>query len=420
MSIKENKNKKECLFSCNKMNKYYLLPFVIPIVCFLTKFFSEPIKMNDGQIQYVQDVSEENVHTFSFLYQMINSTSLILGGLLYFVTIIRTKTENKANIGNAHANIIENLNPRYRPNRLIESIIIILMSIIISVYNILKGYTTKHLTLEKRLYFLFFFTIINVWMFKIQIFKHQKFSLGIGLIGIAFIFSAFFIYLDYSRYEYIYDILLFFGSFLYSLYLVLVKYMCEKKFYSPFLLLLLIGVISTIITIVGYIIFSFASEGDLRYVTNIFKCKENMYVCFGKFYGYIIIYFLLNALLQILIFLVCYYFSPEVFAISDIISPFLSFIMKIIQKKPELGNIILTLIGYILIILVSFIYNEIIICNFCGLNENTWKEIDKKAENEYLGIEKTDTDTIGDYEIIEDNNSQHKTANSENSFSSIN
>ena len=158
----------------------------------------------------------------------------------------------------------------------------------------------------------------------------------------------------------------------------------------------------------------------MLYVTSIFKCKENMYVCFGKFYGYIILYFLLNALLQILIFLVCYYFSPEVFAISDIISPFLSFIMKIIQKKPELGNIILTLIGYILIILVSFIYNEIIICNFCGLNENTWKEIDKKAENEYLGIEKTDSDTIGDYEIIEDNNSQHKTANSENSFSSIN
>ena len=416
MSQKENN--KECLFSCNKMNKYYLLPFLIPIICFFTKFFSEPIKMNDGQIEYVQDVTIENTHTFTFLYQMINSTSLILGGLLYFITIIRTKTENRANIGKTYAIINENLNHKNKKNLFKESLIIILMSIIISLYNILKGYTTKHLILEKRLYFLFFFCLINIFMFKIQILKHQKFSLGISFIGIAFIFTSFFIFLDYKRYEYIYDILLFFGSFLYSLYLVLVKYMSEKKFYSPFLLLLLIGIISTVLTIAGYLIFSYVSEGDFRYVLNIFKCRADMYVCFGNFYIHIIVYFLLNALLQILIFLVCYYFSPEVFAISDIISPFLSFIIRIIQRKTDILNIILPLVGYIIIIFGSFIYNEIIICNFCGLNENTWKAIDKKAENEYLGVEKMDVDTIGDYEITEENySSGHKT---NSSFSSIN
>ena len=65
------------------------------------------------------------------------------------------------------------------------------------------------------------------------------------------IFLMFFIYLDKKKYEYIYDVLLFFGSFLYSLYLVLVKYMSEKRLYSPFLLLLLIGTISTIITVIA-------------------------------------------------------------------------------------------------------------------------------------------------------------------------
>ena len=391
-SENENKNKKQCLFSFHKMNKYYLFPFIVPLVCFSTKFFSEPIKMNGDKIEYIQDVSEENVHTFSFLYQMINSTSLIFGGLFYFIAIIRTKTENKANIGKNYGQIIDNLGPKKKPNRLVEYSIIVFMGIIITVYNVLKGYKTGHATLEKRLYFLFFFTIINVFMFKQQIFKHQKFSLEIASIGIIFIFTT----------------------------LVLVKYMSEEKFYSPFLLLLLIGSISTLITIIGYIIFSLAFKGDLSYISNIFHCREDMYVCFGNFYINIIIYFLLNTLLQILIYLVCYYFSPEVFAISDIISPFLSFISQIIkQKNANIPYIVLNILGYIIIILGSFIYNEIIVCNFWSLNENTWNEINKKAENEYLGIDQVDKDTIGDYVINTEENTLQKT-NTQKSISSTN
>jgi hypothetical protein len=408
--IYDDYKKKECLFSINRMNKYYLLPFLVPLVCYSTKFFSEPMKMKNGQIKYVQDVTEENCHTFVFLYQMINSTSLIFGGLLYFVTIIRTKTENKANIGNLIGERVlsdNSIKIRNRPNRLLEFSIIIFMSIIITMYNVLKGYGTKHPTLEKRLYFLFFFFLINVFMFKKPIYSHQKFSLGIGLVGMAIIFTVFFFYVDYARYEYIYDVLLFFGSFLYSLYLVLVKYMAEKKYYSPFLLLLLIGTFSTIITIIGYIVYSYFTVNDLRYVTNIFHCRDDMYVCFGNYYDKIICYFLINAVLQVLIFLVCYYFSPEVFAISDIISPYLSFISKVIEKKnTDLLNIIFNSVGYITIILCSFVYNEIIVCNFCGLNENTWKAIDQKANEDYMGMLDRDSNTIGDYEI--DNNNGRK------------
>ena len=410
--IYDDSQKKECLFSINRMNKYYLLPFLVPLVCYSTKFFSEPMKMKNGEIKYVEQVTEENCHTFVFLYQMINSTSLIFGGLLYFVTIIRTKTDNKANIGNiiGGRTFSDNLIIRKKPNRLLEYSIIIFMSIIITMYNVLKGYGTKHPTLEKRLYFLFFFFLINVFMFKKPIYSHQKFSLGIGFVGMAIIFTVFFFYVDYARYEYIYDVLLFFGSFLYSLYLVLVKYMAEKKYYSPFLLLLLIGTFSTVITVIGYMIYSFVTVNDLRYVTNIFHCRDDMYVCFGNYYDKIICYFLINAVLQVLIFLVCYYFSPEVFAISDIISPYLSFISKVIEKKNnDILNIILNSVGYIIIILCSFVYNEIIVCNFCGLNENTWKAIDQKAKEDYMGMLNRDSNLIGDYEL--DENSSRKSPN---------
>ena len=402
MTINEDDlgQKKECPFSLNKMNKYYLLPFLVPIVCYCTKFCSDPLKNNRGTISNVNDVSNENLHTYVFLYQMINSTSIIFSGLLYFISIIRRQTDNKANIGtlSERSNSSDySFMAKKNPNRLLEYSIICFMSIIITLYNVLKGYGTGHKTLEKRLYFLFFFCLINIFLFKKPFYRHQKFALAIAFVGMVMIFALFFIYLNKSNYDYIYDVLLFFGSFLYSLYLVLVKYMSENKGYSPFLLLFLIGIISTAATVVGFLILSHVRLGNINYVSNIFHCRQDIFVCFGNLYGYIIGYFLINAVLQILIFLVCYYFSPEVFAISDIISPFLSCITNIAKGKEKIVvKIVFDIIGYIIITIGSFIYNEIIVCNFWDLNKNTWKSIVKKANDDYLGRVTDVSDSIAD------------------------
>lgn len=402
MTINEDDpgQKKECPFSLNKMNKYYLLPFLVPIVCYCTKFCSDPLKTNRGTISNVNDVTNENLHTYVFLYQMINSTSIIFSGLLYFISIIRRQTDNKANIGtlSERSNSSDySFMAKKKPNRLLEYSIICFMSIIITLYNVLKGYGTGHKTLEKRLYFLFFFCLINIFLFKKPFYRHQKFSLSIAFVGMVIIFALFFIYLNTSNYDYIYDVLLFFGSFLYSLYLVLVKYMSENKGYSPFLLLFLIGIISTAATVVGFLILSHVRLGNINYVSNIFHCRQDIFVCFGNLYGYIIGYFLINAVLQILIFLVCYYFSPEVFAISDIISPFLSCITNIAKGKEKIVvKIVFDIIGYIIITIGSFIYNEIIVCNFWDLNKNTWKSIVKKANDDYLGRVTDVSDSIAD------------------------
>ena len=402
MTINEDdpEQKKECPFSLNKMNKYYLLPFLVPIVCYCTKFCSDPLKNNRDTISNVNDVTNENLHTYVFLYQMINSTSIIFSGLLYFISIIRRQTDNKANIGtlSERSNSSDySFMAKKKPNRLLEYSIICFMSIIITLYNVLKGYGTGHKTLEKRLYFLFFFCLINIFLFKKPFYRHQKFALAIAFVGMVIIFALFFRYLNKSNYDYIYDVLLFFGSFLYSLYLVLVKYMSENKGYSPFLLLFLIGIISTAATVVGFLILSNARLGNINYVSNIFHCRPDIFVCFGNLYDYIIGYFLINAVLQILIFLVCYYFSPEVFAISDIISPFLSCITNIAKGKEKfVVKMVFDIIGYIIITIGSFIYNEIIVCNFWDLNKNTWKSIVKKANDDYLGRVTDVSDSIAD------------------------
>ena len=50
------------------------------------------------------------------------------------------------------------------------------MPILLIIYNIGIAYGVKYPQLEKRVYFLLFITLINIIIFKKQIFLHQKLS----------------------------------------------------------------------------------------------------------------------------------------------------------------------------------------------------------------------------------------------------
>ena len=88
------KQKKCSQFSFQKLNKYFLFPFFIPIICFSTKFFSETMK-TDNNKKKIEEVTIDNTHTFVFMYQIIQSICLILGGLLYFITLYKSKSKSK-------------------------------------------------------------------------------------------------------------------------------------------------------------------------------------------------------------------------------------------------------------------------------------------------------------------------------------
>ena len=418
-------NSKQRLFSFQKMNKYFLMPFSVPIICFITKFFSETMKTDGGKIN-IKDVSEDNTHTFVFLYQIIQSICLILGGLIHFVQIntIKTKTkiknskenkegkntEEKNNVNQSKINKIPDFSinndddneyleiksitrnqtgftiekPKKNYDQIKKVLIIIFIPLFFILYNLGIAYGVKHPQLEKRIYFLFFFTLINYVLFKKRIYRHQKLSLLIALIGIIPFYIAFGLYLDMDEYNYFYDLFLLIGSFGYSVFLVSIKYLTHNKGISVFLLLLYQGALSFIYTLIIYIGISFYFKGDFTYITNIFHCDANNYICLKHYYFKIIMYLILNTILQILIFFVVYIFSPEIFAISDIFSPLFSFIALCIEiKETRVLKIILTILGYLIIAIGAFIYNEIIVCNFCKLNENTWKAIDQKGDMDY-------------------------------------
>ena len=398
----DRRKQKTCknLFSFQKLNKYFLLPFFIPIICFSTKFFSETMKTDGGKIK-IEKVTSDNTHTFVFLYQIIQSLCLFLGGLVYFITAhesktriesseIETKSNNDSSSNSQDNSLVENFKKKKslknQKKDYKKIVIIIFMPFLIIAYNLGIAYGVKHPQLEKRVYFLFFITLINIFIFKKQLFKHQKLALFITFIGIIPIYTSFGLYLNTKEYSILYDILLLIGSLCYSVYLVFIKYLTLNKQMPVFLLLFYQGILCSIYTIIIYCIMSLSLKGDFTYIYNIFHCYESNYLCITHNYIKIIFYFILNIVLQALIFLVVYIFSPELFAISDIWSPLFSCIALWIQerdtnKHPGL-EIFLHVFGYLIIAFGAFIYNEIIVCNFCGFNKNTWKAIDQKAYND--------------------------------------
>ena len=411
---------KEPLFSFQKLNKYFLFPFFVPIICFSTKFFSETMKTDHSRID-IKDVTSDNTHTFVFLYQIIQSICLIFGGLLYFISLHTSKSariskssegfyidkEFDSNDGNKYNRRFGN--KIYSRNKIKIRLIIILMPFLLIFYNLGIAYGVKHPQLEKRIYFLFFITLINIFIFKKQIFSHQKLSLIITAIGIIPIFVAFGVYLNTENYSIFYDIILLVGSFCYSLYLVFIKYITLNRGMNVFLLLLFQGLFCFIYTIIIYFVISLIAKGNFTYISNIFHCNESNFICVSYFYFDIIMYFILNTILQTLIFLVVYHFSPELFAISDIFSPLFSFIALCIEiHETNVVKIILNVLGYLIIAVASFIYNELIVCNFCGFNENTWKAIDKKAQDDFTGNGSRDSLAIGECYTLEKNDTKEE------------
>ena len=142
----------------------------------------------------------------------------------------------------------------------------------------------------------------------------------------------------------------------------------------------------------------------LQYIITFFNCTdgmkdlfvENFDICNGnkyktiienfksfKAFGGVLTFFLIisNFCEIICIWLLIYNFSVNHFAAIFTIPSILLFIFQ----KNDFSYRIYYIIGCLIIILMTLIYNEIIILNFCDFNKNTRFEITKRAKRETIG-----------------------------------
>ena len=375
----EQTNKDKHLFSFGKINKYYFLPFFAPIICFMSNVFINEAK--------------EGTQNNELFFIIIGEFTYVLSGLLYFISSIRTKTEkSKDNSENKQSKneimlIYNNPNPSEN-NKLKILGIFLFSSIFVSLSFVRANYLSSEDNLiERRYYYLIILSIFSKYLLKERILKHHKLSMFLVLISFILYFFGLFPKMEKDIFINIVNFVISIG---YCLFLIFIKILIENYYISPFKCLLNIGLLSMIISFLGFTIY-YLITNNLSKLNNNFNFSGKEF----SFYIFIILFLILGSCLQIFTFLIVFYFSPILLTITDSISPMSFYIYLLIRKKnpfnDEVYMIILKISGFLLYIIASIIYNEIIICNFCGLNKNTKKCLQERQNEELSLIEIEDT-----------------------------
>ena len=389
----KEKEDKECLFSFGKINKYFIFPFLCPIICMFCNYLI---------ISIIQEFHLENKQFF--LSTFINST-YIGGGLVYFISWIRTKTEETRDIvqidSERKSSFVKYIYNEggIQTDKFKIFLLLLYLSFLLAIFDVVDVYALGRNTFEERLYFLFFIPFFSKITLKISIFKHQILSIFIGSIGLILLFIP--VILVIEKEDTIINVCMFVSSIGYSNFLVLLKYLMNRFYFSPYLCLFFLGIFSIILNTIGFMIVSLLKYQNLSLIIDNFTFEniDNPV----KLILYLCATFISASFLQIFSNLVIYYFSPILLMVTDSISPMLLWIFLILPEEEKAINIVFNASGYLISLISSLIYNEIIILNFCGFNKYTKKYILKRQQKETYLLRDTEN-SIKTGNVEEENN----------------
>ena len=212
-----------------------------------------------------------------------------------------------------------------------------------------------------------FLICISKWILKYKYFKHHIISLiAFILIGLAFFL---FNYINSPiKKLYLVFILRIVQAVLDAIYRCYQKYMMEKLYYPYWNIAFVPGVFLFPIALVLFIIqLVFYTENDIKKnLTNFIIFK-------------IVLPLILNVIMSPLTILIVYYFPPDYILIISLLSSIvrtLTFCIRYLKFR------YVSIPLHIIQIFVMLVYLEILELNFCGLNENTRRNIHLRSETD--------------------------------------
>ena len=382
--LSERENNKKSIITFSKLNKYFLIPFLCPVFFILLNILSNLIDKN------------KLVITPSFFDSIFEDLSFIFAGFFYFIPYFKANFNKKTdspsiNERNDSGAIYFNNKVKIDKYKFCKIIMIImLLSLINVIQHFLHNFIFYKKVFEERIYDLYFFPLFSRIILKENIYKHQKFALIISISGIIFLVIP--VCLKIRTVDIIPNILNFINGIIFSLFVVIIKYLIEKYYIHPFKISLLLGIISSFLDCIAFISYSLIEYNDLNYFKDCFEFLPNK----NKFIIiiYIILFLLLYMIEELLNFLALFYFSPTLLVITNMLTPFIAWIIKSIKYGVKIPDDVLYPIGYLIVIFFALIYNEIIIFNFCGLNKNTKKFVNQRLDKEVKEIKKDQNELL--------------------------
>ena len=398
---------KKSLFSCYFCSNFNISLIVLPISFISIRF------LHDKMYFYQEPKASFKIFKYNLPYLFYLYLPKLFSIILFLITKWRTKNEGEGTlvrtsvaVKNYHIFKVNEYEKKMILFLLLVSLLEVLYDNIESLiyYYIMKGQISW--LIEKKTINIIFVPIFSYFILDKVLYRHHSLGLILGLIG-GIIVNAGRFFLGFSKVgEFYFHILNVFLSSLYSLALVLMKYIMKKYILlSPYLLLFYDGVIcifiSILLTLLEYFIvpelpkvdgekghnFKFFKENFVGIIT-IFKDQTK------DFYKLFFISMIFSFCYYISNIYILYHYSPYLNIFFELILPldsdildYLIFDTKIDHGlKDILKRIAYQTIGYIILIIGALILNEIIVFNFLGFNTNTFLNIAKRSENDSVAL----------------------------------
>lgn len=292
-----------------------------------------------------------------------------------------------------------------------DIISIFLVSIILLIVDFIKVIIqikskTGKIIFNDQYYFieLVFLCLFSYLFYKIKFYRHQYFSLGIIMvIGLFRFIIKYFFYYENNNYtigEILYNLLhqIIIGG-LESITIIYAKGLMEYKYFTPFKVNYIFGIINGIILIIILIILSYIPCGT----TDTYLCSveynskyyiDNMYKIYDNYklyqFGILLICAFCYGSEKVLInYTVDKFTVFHIFLLTQV-KEFMRGVMEELETKTGGWTIRVIFASYILEIFVSLIFIEIIELRFCNLNKNMKKKIKERALEDYQLTEMDD------------------------------
>ena len=365
---------------------YFISYWIIDFLNLIEKDYFESHYTYDNSLSYNNNTNNTNTEgdyinngrEIDVLYIGLFSIGDMLAGFLVAYTFIRMNCLKKREEESSKEITKPNYELIYNDPSLVKNKYPLIL--LISVLDILgRAY--------ELLYFLFFnlyridllktFWVVSIdilsrilfsyFILKSQLYKHHIISIIILLIG--FLINSYFgiLGLD-SKNDWVFLLFMILSRILFALEDTINKILLTNKLLLAHYLMFLRGSLSFIIISFLFLVLSLTSSIDIDYYNNIIQSSD-----FGIEFLRKLILVIFSSFKIFCTFRIIYIFSPQHVGFCKIISCLIELIEYLIQNKAinNRTHFIFDMITLIFIFLGSLIFNEMIIINAFGLNENT-------------------------------------------------
>ena len=369
----------KCFIIIGRLNKRLLLPL-----------FASLIQIINVIINNKFDLKEGIFHNYLFLYLIAISFGQM--SIRLYPYIFKISNKHDANIRIS------------KKRKCLHYFILCLLFILnICFGNLSSIFTNKRI--ESNLFpnsdlnFIFteiiFLCCISAFLLKYKYYKHHIISLVIFMIINIICFFLQNHNLNIKINFFIYFVIFLLHITFDAAYNCYQKYMMEKFYYSYWNVAFVPGIIQLICGINGLIIQLVLSSKEIYSYFN----ENKLEIVFR-----IILPFIFHVIMCPLFILILYYFKPDFILIIFQLASIIKGIMNSLNSWKLYVCVALN----ILQILVLMIYLEILELNFCGLNENTQRNIDLRGQDDFF-LEGRDSSTSSNDtdQILDDSNEEN-------------